>query len=88
MTQPPDDRSQQARQLYEAGDFEAAGRLYHKLWDEQGDAFSGGRYAQCLRKLGHDQAALIVACRVVERCSKEESHPQWSGYCVHPDNHD
>lgn len=63
----PDDRTQQARQLYETGDFEAAGRLYHGLWDEQGDAFSGGRYAYCLRKCGHAQAALTVARRVAEK---------------------
>jgi hypothetical protein len=31
----------QAKQLYDAENYEEAGRLYHQLWDEQGDAFSG-----------------------------------------------
>lgn len=71
MSQQSDDRSQQARQFYEAKDFEEAGKLYHELWNERGDAFSGGRYAHCLRKCGHAQAALAVARRVAEKYPEE-----------------
>jgi len=67
MAQQLDDRPQQARQCYEGGNYEEAGRLYHQLWDERGDAFSGGRYACCLRKCGHAQAALSVARQVAEK---------------------
>ena len=63
MTQQPDIRAQ-ARQLYDAQNYEEAGRLYHRLWEEQGDAFSGGRYAYCLRKAGYARAALTVARKV------------------------
>ncbi len=65
MTQQPDDRAQQARQFYEAGSYEEAGKLYHQLWDECGDAFSGGRYAYCLRKCGYPKHALRVARQVI-----------------------
>lgn len=67
MIQQPDDRTQRARQLYEARDFESASRLYHELWDERGDAFSGGRYAYCLRKAGYAHAALTLAREVHEK---------------------
>lgn len=63
MTQQPDIRAQ-AKQLYDAQNYEEAGRLYHQLWDEQADAFSGGRYAYCLRKAGYAHAALTVAREV------------------------
>lgn len=66
MTQGPDTRAQ-AKQFYDAQKYEEAGRLFHQLWDEQGDAFSGGRYAYCLRKMGHAQAALTVARQVHEK---------------------
>jgi len=71
MTQQVDDRAQQARQFYGAKDFEADGRLYHQLWDERGDAFSGGRYALCLRKCGYPQAALAVARQVAQKHSDD-----------------
>jgi tetratricopeptide (TPR) repeat protein/cold shock CspA family protein len=61
------DRPQQARELYEAKRFAEAGAIYHALWDEQGDAFSGGRYAYCLRKCGHADAALTVARQVIAK---------------------
>ena len=67
MAQQPDDRPRQAKQFYEDGNYEEAGRLYRQLWDERGDAFSGGRYACCLRKCGQAQTALAVARQVVEK---------------------
>ncbi len=66
MTQPPDTRTQ-AKQFYDAQEYEEAGKLYHQLWDDQGDAFSGGRYVHCLRKAGYAKAALIVAQKVAEK---------------------
>jgi cold shock CspA family protein/tetratricopeptide (TPR) repeat protein len=66
MTEQPDVRTQ-AKQLYDAQDYLEAGKLYHQLWDEQGDAFSGGRYAYCLRKCGHAKAALTVAGKAAEK---------------------
>lgn len=67
MTQQPKDYDQQARQFYEAERYEEAGKLYHQLWDERGDAFSGGRYAHCLRKCGYPEHALTVARRVAQK---------------------
>jgi hypothetical protein len=52
MNQQLDDCTQ-TRQLYEAGDFESSGRLYHELWDERGDAFSDGRYVYRPCKVEH-----------------------------------
>lgn len=66
MTQTTDVRVQ-AKQLYEAQDYVEAGKLYHQLWDDHGDAFSGGRYACCLRKAGHPDAALTVAQAVAAK---------------------
>ena len=66
MTQFADPRAQ-AKQLCDAGQFEDAGKLYHQLWDEHGDAFSGSRYVHCLRKAGHAKAAVTTARMVVEK---------------------
>jgi cold shock CspA family protein/tetratricopeptide (TPR) repeat protein len=60
------DISQQAKQLYEEKDYAGAGALYHQLWDQRGDAYSGSRYAHCLRKAGHPEAALKVARQVAQ----------------------
>lgn len=57
----------QAKQHEVAQEFEAAGRLYHQLWDQQADAFSGSRYAHCLRKTGHAKTAVNVARVVLEK---------------------
>jgi len=65
MTQQLDIRTQ-AKQLYNAQNYEEAGRLHHQLWDEHGDAFSGGHYAHYLRKCGYPQAVFKVAFQVAE----------------------
>jgi CspA family cold shock protein len=67
MTQQPEDRSRQARELYQEGRYEEAGKLYHQLWDENQDAFSGGRYAHCLRKCGYPEHALAVARQIAQK---------------------
>lgn len=66
MTEQTDIRAL-AKQLYDAQSYEEAGKLFHQLWDEQGDAFSGGRYALCLRRCGHAKAALTIARRVADK---------------------
>ncbi|MFO7749739.1 MAG: hypothetical protein R6V54_06560, partial [Desulfobacteraceae bacterium] len=66
MTQQPQDLSRQAKQFYEEERYEEAGKLYHQLWDEREDAFSGGRYACCLRKCGYPDYALTVAREVAQ----------------------
>jgi len=53
-----------------AGQFALAGRAFHDLWNERGQAASGWRYAYCLRKAGYPAAGLSVALRVLK------SHPQ------------
>lgn len=61
------ERQQQAKTLLEANQFAEAGAIYHELWAEQGDAFSGTRYAHCLRKAGHAQAAVSIARQVTQQ---------------------
>ena len=67
---------QQAEALRKAGQYADAGPAFRRLWDEQGDASNGWRYAQCLRKSGHPEAALQVITQVVAQ------HPddQWVGF--------
>lgn len=67
MTQKSADYDHQARQFYEAEQYEEAGKLYHQLWDAQEDAFFGGRYAHCLRKCGYPEHALKVARQVAQK---------------------
>lgn len=57
----------QAKQYYDAKQFAEAGELFRQLWDGDGDAFSGSRYAYCLRKTGHADEALTVAQAVAEK---------------------
>lgn len=61
------DRQQKAKTFYEASQFAEAGAIYHELWVEQGDAFSGTRYTHCLRKAGHANAALSIARQVAQK---------------------
>lgn len=65
MTGP--ERQQQAKTFYEANQFAEAGAIYHELWAEQDDAFSGTRYAHCLRKAGHANVALNIARQVAQQ---------------------
>lgn len=57
----------QAKQHYDAKRFAEAGELFRQLWEGDGDAFSGSRYAYCLRKTGHADEALTVAQAVAEK---------------------
>ena len=66
MTQQLQDLGRQAKQFYGEERYEEAGKLYHQLWDEREDAFSGGRYACCLRKCGYPDHALTVARQVAQ----------------------
>jgi cold shock CspA family protein/thioredoxin-like negative regulator of GroEL len=66
MTQPSELRAQ-AKQLYDAKQFAEAGELFRQLWEGEGDAFSGSRYALCLRKTARADEALVVAQAVAEK---------------------
>lgn len=39
MIQPPNDRAQQARYIYEVSYFKLAGQIYHEAGDEREDVF-------------------------------------------------
>jgi len=67
---------QEAEALRKAGQYAAAGAVFHRLWDEHGDASSGWRYAQCLRKAGHPDAAL----QVIEQVVTQHPDDQWAGF--------
>ena len=66
MTQPSELRAQ-AKQHYDAKQFAEAGELFRQLWEGDDDAFSGGRFAFCLRKTGRADEALAVAQAVAEK---------------------
>jgi cold shock CspA family protein/tetratricopeptide (TPR) repeat protein len=57
----------QAKQHYDAKQFAEAGELFRQVWEGDGDAFSGSRYAYCLRKTGRVDEALAVAQAVAEK---------------------
>lgn len=67
MHDSTEELEEQANQFYEAQDFERAGSLFHQLWDTRHDAYSGGRYAHCLRKAGFPDAGLRIAQMVLEQ---------------------
>ncbi|RLB76245.1 MAG: hypothetical protein DRH24_18220 [Deltaproteobacteria bacterium] len=75
MSEPPI-TFQEAEALRKAGQYPEAGAAFHRLWDEQGDAGSGWRYAQCLRKAGHPNAAL----QVIEQVVAQHPDDQWAGF--------
>lgn len=55
----------QAEAFRKAGEYERAGPFFFERWKEEHEPGAGWRYAYCLRKAGHPEAALRVACRVL-----------------------
>jgi len=62
----------QAEAYRRAGDFEKAGPYFCEQWKETNRAAAGWRYAFCLRKAGHAEAALRVAYKVVQAYPEEK----------------
>ncbi|MFN8614197.1 MAG: hypothetical protein U0931_42090 [Vulcanimicrobiota bacterium] len=55
----------QAEAYRKSGEYEKAGPYFFAQWTQDHEAEAGWRYAFCLRKAGHPEAALRAACRVL-----------------------
>ena len=55
----------QAEAYRKSGEYEKAGPYFFSQWTQEHDVDAGWRYAFCLRKAGHPEAALRAACRVL-----------------------
>jgi len=73
----------QAEAYRKSGEFEKAGPYFFAQWTQNHEAEAGWRYAFCLRKAGHPEAALRAACRVLLSAPEEKGALQeklWSLY--------
>lgn len=62
----------QAEAFRKNGDFERAGPYFFEQWTQGQQSAAGWRYAYCLRKAGHPEAALRVAYKVVSAYPEEQ----------------
>lgn len=67
-----DDLSTQAKKLLEQKMYAEAGKLFHALWDEVGDAFAASRYLFCLRKAGHSGPAVEMGRKALLKHNNDQ----------------